>query len=657
MLKFLLSLCLLALSLTSLFAQDQEPLDVKFGRLLPEDLTALPTGRDSAAEAYLLYNREYMTVNWKPDGTPVTVREIHRRVKLLRPTSFERANVEVRYYWKSESISDIKAVVYQPNGVAYDLKKKEILREDIDETRRAYKWTFPQITEGAIIEYTYTEQSEGIVVPTRFYFQEDIPTRYVEYATRIPQIFNYVNIGNAANFDVVISENKTNTYRSQPINDYYNVFGYYDMPAYRPQPYMNNFQDWIPQARYQLRAYQYPNNPYHNVMEDWPATAKTFDERSDFGRAYQAKGNSNAVWKDAEPLLAGLTTDAEKAKVLYDFVIKNIKWTGKFDWTSDNAPDKVYLDKSGDSAEMSMLLLALLRRADIEAGPALVSLRNSGAPIQVYPILSQFNHLMVAAKIDGKEILLDPNDRHRPMGLPRINALNGAVMVLSPENPHWLDIEVPKSVQTVMANLKVEPDGKATADIQSRLQSYFAFTGRSTIDEMENDDEFPLADNILESFPEAKVLEHKIKDEETSQGDIDFTLKMEVPIGEAIDDFMYIRPIIVSALNKELQDTERRLYPVDFNYPWMKRYISTVDLPEGYAVDELPESIRFRSEDGSIQCTFSASQNEAARQVSLNFTVDVSRVVYAAEEYEVLREMFNKIIELQQTDLVLKKTK
>ena len=657
MLRFTLSLCLLALSLTTLFAQDQEPPDIKFGRVTPEDLTALPTGRDSAAEAYLLYNREYMTIEWKPDGTPVTRREIHRRVKLLRPASFERANVEIRYFTKSESLSEIKAIVYQPNGVPTELKGRDIIREDIDDTRRAYKWTFPQITEGAIIEYQYTEISEGILVPDRFYFQEDIPTRYVEYTTRIPNIFNYINIGNAANFSVSIKDLKNNTYRGQAIKDYYNVYGYYDMPAYHPQPYMNNFQDWIPQARYQLRSVQYPTGGFKNVMEDWPATAKSFDERTDFGRAYQVRGNSNTAWKTAEPLLAGLTTDEEKAKVLYDFVIKNVKWNGDYDWTSDRTPDRVFADGNGDSAEMAMLLLALLRRADIEAGPAIGSLRDTGAPIQVYPILSQFNHLMVAAKIDGKEILLDPNDRHRPMGLPRTRALNGSVMVLSPDNPHWLDIEVPKSVQTVMASIKLEPTGLATADIQSRLQDYFAFTGRSNIDDMEDDDEFPLASNIIASFPEAKVLEHSIKDEEASRGDIDFSLKMEVPVGEAIDDYLYVRPIIVSALNSELQDTERRLYPVDFNYPWMKRYISTVDLPEGYAVDELPESIRFRSEDGSIQCTFSASENTAARQVSLNFTVDVSRVVYAAEEYEVLREMFNKIIELQETDLVLKKTK
>ena len=127
-------------------------------------------------------------------------------------------------------------------------------------------------------------------------------------------------------------------------------------------------------------------------------------------------------------------------------------------------------------------------------------------------------------------------------------------------------------------------------------------------------------------------------------------------MGQAMDDYLYVQPILSPVLNNELADAEYRLYPVDFAYPWMERYITTITLPEGYAVEELPESIRLRSEDGTMSCTFAATE-KADKTISINFTVSIDRTVYEAAEYGALRAMFKRIIELQESTIVLKRAK
>jgi len=188
--------------------------------------------------------------------------------------------------------------------------------------------------------------------------------------------------------------------------------------------------------------------------------------------------------------------------------------------------------------------LSLLNQADIRARPLLVPLRNTGRAMEVYPLISQFNHLMVLATLDGKEVVLDPGSIHRPMGLPRTRALNHRAFVADTDNPHWMDMKVPKSSQTVLAMVVLDEEGMADVAIQSRLENYYSFNGREQIEAMEEDGDFPLMDDILDIFPEAEMVDHEVPEEEEESGPLNFTMSARVPMGQQVDDFLYVQPIL-----------------------------------------------------------------------------------------------------------------
>ncbi len=639
---------------SQLIAQD-DPGNVKYGQVSEADLQLTMAPGDSTADAYVLYDLMDMRIEYTYEGRPGLREIVHRRVKLLRESSFDRAEVEVIYNRQHEKLMETHAMVHLPNGEKIKLSKSDFIRERYDDERDIFKFTFPGLTPGAIIEYEYEKTDEGITVPSRYYFQESVPVRWTEYRALIPSYFNYISLGNGANFYINKTDRVTRHYGSEQIAHTSLQWAYRDLPAFKRQPYVNNFTDYIPQVRLQLQSVRYPDQTPVNVFSTWGETVKDVNTWPSFGLAYRNRGNFGKAWKELEAQVGQQATDAAKVEFLYNYVSGRIEWDGYYRWTSDRTPNQVFEAAKGSSGEKSMLLLALLREAGLNAQPVLVPMRDAGSPLELYPLMTQFQHLMVVVNLEGKEVLLDPNDVSRPPGLPRIAALNHRAFVADPDNPHWMDVNVPSASQAVVAEVALAEDGLAEVSIQSRLNSYFAFDGRTKIKEKKEDLEMPLVDDIIRTFPEAELVSFKVKEEETLSGplSVDYTLK--VPMGQAIDDYLYVQPILCPMLDKGMADVEERLYPVDFSYPWQRRYITNIKLPEGYAVEELPESIRLVSEDGSLMATFAVEEKDA-QTISLNFTVNVKRTVYAAAEYPTVRDMFRRIIDLQQSTLVLKRT-
>ena len=549
----------------------------------------------------------------------------------------------------------MRATIHFPDGGSKKLSKSDFIRERYDDDRDIYKFTFPGVREGATIEYSYVKTDNFVVIPSRYFFQESIPVRWAEYRAFIPGYFNYVSLSTGQNdfaINKVVTEN--GYYGGENIRHARIHWAMKDLAAYDVQPYVNNFSDYLPQVRMQLQSVQFPGQPTQQVFSDWRETTSDIDGWADFGKAYRIKGNSNKVWKEVAPLLAGKNTEAEKAQAIYNFVTGKISWDGNYSWTSERTPNKVYENARGTSGEISILLLALLRQADIAAQPLLVPLRDGGEPIEIYPLLNQFDHLMVLAKLDGKEMILDPNSIHRPMGLPRRSALNHRAFVADPGNPHWTNVETGMAGKTVMADIVIDEEGVGEVNLKSRLQSYYSFSARKKLDEMENANEFPLMDDILETFPETELISKEVVDDDDESGPLSVNMKMKVPMGHAVDDYIYVQPILIPVLDDGLADVEERFYPVDFGYPWQERYIANITLPEGYVLDELPASQRVTSADKSLSVTF-AAEKKGENALGLNFTVAVRKTVYKANEYGGLRELFRNVVEMQETTIVLKK--
>jgi hypothetical protein len=85
-------------------------------------------------------------------------------------------------------------------------------------------------------------------------------------------------------------------------------------------------------------------------------------------------------------------------------------------------------------------------------------------------------------------------------------------------------------------------------------------------------------------------------------------------------------------------------------------YILTMDVPEGYTVDEIPKQMVVKL-DEKESALFEYRISQSGTTISLRSRLKVSRTLYANEEYENLREFFNLIVKKQNEQIVFKKKK
>ncbi|MEL6393989.1 MAG: hypothetical protein AAFR97_14690, partial [Bacteroidota bacterium] len=291
----------------------------------------------------------------------------------------------------------------------------------------------------------------------------------------------------------------------------------------------------------------------------------------------------------------------------------------------------------------------------IEARPVLTGLRNYGRPIMDYPIIRQFQHLMVLANLDGVDYLLDANGYRSEVGLPREEALNEAAWVFDEDTNYWIDVEAPLVTDLYRVSGQLQADGYCQFHIQNQSKQYIASNAYEDLMDENDVVEGPVIDALLKKYPDSELIERQYAAWTDPTKPFNLNLDVRAQIGQPLDDFLYTQLVLIDVFTSDLVDDDERLFPIDFTFPFKQIYIAEFDLPEGYTVDEMPESSRVRSPDGSINVQFMMAHNEAENKISVNLTVRVAASMYPANQYGILREIFQRVIDIQDSMVVLKR--
>lgn len=78
-----------------------------------------------------------------------------------------------------------------------------------------------------------------------------------------------------------------------------------------------------------------------------------------------------------------------------------------------------------------------------------------------------------------------------------------------------------------------------------------------------------------------------------------------------------------------------------------------LEIPEGYAVEELPQPTRAVLPDRSATFTFNVQS--LGQQIQLISTLQVDKAIYAAADYPMIRGLFDLMVQKQGEQIVLKK--
>ena len=122
---------------------------------------------------------------------------------------------------------------------------------------------------------------------------------------------------------------------------------------------------------------------------------------------------------------------------------------------------------------------------------------------------------------------------------------------------------------------------------------------------------------------------------------------------EIIADKIYFSPLFHMAKSENPFKLEKREYPVDFGYPWEDKCNVNIEIPEGYAVESIPEPVSMVLPEnlGAFKYNIIASGN----QVRVATSVRINTAVISTLAYTSLKEFYKLMIEKQTERVVLKK--
>ncbi len=122
---------------------------------------------------------------------------------------------------------------------------------------------------------------------------------------------------------------------------------------------------------------------------------------------------------------------------------------------------------------------------------------------------------------------------------------------------------------------------------------------------------------------------------------------------EVIGDKMYISPFMFFGMTENPFKQETREYPVDFVYPNQDKFMISLTIPEGYAVESIPQPKAVAMPEEIANFKYNLSNN--GNQVQIIYSLDMNHAIVNPDYYETLKSFYKEIINKQTEKIVLKK--
>ncbi|MDO7846669.1 DUF3857 domain-containing protein [Hymenobacter sp. M29] len=656
-----------------------QPEPVKFGQIDKADLTAAPFVGDSAATAVVLCDFGRSRMEGHGAGLQVVFERV-TRIKILRKAGFENATVEIPLYHRNEDqekVSNLRGFTYNLVNGAVEKTKLEstgAFLEKLTPTTNIQKFTLPNVREGSVIEYAYTLRSDFLFNFQDWTFQRDIPVRWSEYRVSIPAFYKYKIIyqGNQP-FDVNVAktgvtgltlDNKvpsggglaagtsTGTMNvTAPTEEH--QWALKNLRAFREEPFMTTFRDYVPRLDFELMGEQWNDNEYHDLSGTWATNNATLLADDDFGGRL---GRSGPLREQALALTTKYPTVVERTAAVRQLVMAAMRYNGQNRCYAQEPLRKAYDARQGSAADVNLLLIAALREAGIEAHPLLLSTRDHGRVNKEFLMLERFNYVVAVVPLaDGKDLLVDATEPLLPCGVLPERCLNGAGRLIAKKETdgRWIDL-VPsqRQVRFQQINLTLDAQGGLSGQVHDERGGYAAVDARAALASL---GEKKYLAGLLARHEGWTVPKLTVGQAETVDKPLTLDYEFRQPAADnAPTGPLYLSPLSEFGPGQNPFRHEDRSFAVDFGMPQEETVMVTLTLPAGYELASLPKPAVVDMPEQGGRFLYSVAAT-APGVVQLTSRLSLRKPVYAAAEYASLRELYRQLMAHQAEKLVIQK--
>jgi hypothetical protein len=601
-----------------------QPTPARYGKVDIADLQMKVYDLDTTADAVILCDYgEFDANNFQFTRL--------KRIKVLKKEGADR----VPLVFNVENLGDLRGSTFNlENGevVQSKLKNESIYKERLYGNLYRYRVTMPDVRVGSVVDIQYSFPG----LPSEWKFQDEIPVRWSE-----------LRIGNSPyiEFQKVF-------YGFAPL--FVNESGRWvgkNMPAFREEPYMNSLTNYLTKVEIELSNITYPGY-YRFYTSSWNAVNDYLLNNDYFGKAIS--GPALYLSDEAQKIKLKNLSDEDKMKAACDAIRQKVKWNeNRSVYTSGTDMFAPIKKGSGNSADINLILVQLLKKLGFDAFPVALSTRNNGIISPVYPTIDKFDYVIAGVNYHDKNYLFDATETYLPSGMLPFRVLNGRGRIINKTFSDWVDLspEVTRK-KTVVCDMKMNETGELNGSVTYLDYDYEAYYFRKDFKSYNSQDEY--IKEVESEFPGLTV--NSVTFENIDSINKPVTEKYDVSLTNytsMIGDMISISPMLMERKDSNPFKAETRLYPIDYGYPVKSRYILTIAIPEGYEVAELPKACSIGLPDKSAKFTYQAVLN--GNTVQLNAVFEISRSLYLETEYQLLKEFYNQVVAKEQEVIMLKK--
>jgi transglutaminase-like putative cysteine protease len=606
---------------------------------------------DKSAEAVVLFDIGKSYFERSEEGF-VVIFEKATRIKIFSESGLKWAEIEIPYYQEGgifEQVYDIEAYTHNPIGGAFNTIKFNPANchdEKLNESWNLRKFALPNVTSGSIIEYRYKIRSQYKFNLRDWEFQSKIPTIYSEYVVRMIPFYEYAySLQGADKFDSMTSHEYSGlggTFGTIEYKELVHTFIMKNVPAFNDEEFITSINDYIIKQDFQLSKVINTDGLSIDIIATWPSLIKDIIKDVDVTKFAKKCEKLSASLIRPE----SLSNKSQKEK--FEFIVNYVK--GNFNWNKINSkyasksPNELLKDKIGNAADLNLLVVGLLNASGIEAYPVFISTRNNGKINMDYPFLSSFNYVIVEARIDGQRIITDATEVLCPNNRIPSRCLNDKGLLIKEGAPEWVNLQcsIPSIIQTSISIDSIEINSYTNTVLSANEYDGLRFRNQY------GDDKKKIAarGNINEysiDEPSITIMNESSKDQPYI---VNFKTSYKT---EIINNKTYISPFLDEPLTDNPLKQNTRLYPIDMQYPIKRIYNSTIDIPNGYRIDFVPEDDKILNE--LFELNYKVTSND--QSISIIFNYAFKKSVYEAKDYLNLKYYFNEIIKKAHEKIVL----
>lgn len=601
---------------------------VKFGDVSLEELQMTAYPADTSASAVILCDYGSFAATAKESYGDIRNYQFTRirRIKILKKEG---------YFWANSGYpcnlnTQIRGITFNlENGkiVKTNLKNESIFKDRVTEDKYVMRIAMPNVKVGCVIDLIFTSASPLQV----WRFQEEIPVKYSELIMEDTPYVRFKN--NFFGYEPL--------YISTP-----NRWVAKDMPSFKVEPLMTSKENYITKLEF-----DFLDIGFQSITTTWEDVNRLLIKNDYFGNALINSGYLGSLAKKIEE--SNGTRD-EILKQAFEAVKSEIKWDDNENLYASNKtlafPFKM---KIGNSADINLILLQLLKKLKFDVTPIVLSTRDNGFLSQNSPSLEKLNYIIVLVKFDGKSFLLDATEPYMPYYLLPLRCLNSTGRVVNETSGDQITVGTTfKDKDFATYQLKMQEDNKLSGKIILKDVDYAAFGLRKKYSTFNSTDEY------LEDYKKDKqglqIFESTIYNIDSIYLPViaDYHVTIDNQVNE-IGNEIYVLPMFYHRIRENPFIMNSRKYPVDYGYNIEQTITSSIEIPENYIVSELPATVRLKLPENAASLTYIV--NQSGNIINVKSVFSINKIMFLPSEYSSLKEFYDQVIKKHSEPIILKR--